>query len=54
MDMAAKGKINPENLSHTERAVQHSLHAHIQTVAWQTLINVLLDPLQWGWKQYGS
>ena len=50
--MAAKGEINPENLPPTERtAVQHSLRAYQQTVVWQTLNDVLLDPLHWGSKQ---
>ncbi|KAG1681501.1 hypothetical protein GQR58_011781 [Nymphon striatum] len=54
MDMAAKGEILPENLPPTERAaVQHSLRVHQQVVVWQTLNDVHLDPLQWGWKQEG-
>ncbi|KAG1679337.1 hypothetical protein GQR58_012921 [Nymphon striatum] len=53
MDMAAKGEILPENLAPTERAaVQHSLRVQ-QVVVWQTLNDVHLDPLQWGWKQEG-
>ncbi|KAG1706175.1 hypothetical protein GQR58_003694 [Nymphon striatum] len=53
MDMAAKGEILPENLPPTERAaVQHSLRVQ-QVVVWQTLNDVHLDPLQWGWKQEG-
>ncbi|KAG1681696.1 hypothetical protein GQR58_011692 [Nymphon striatum] len=54
MDMAAKGEILPENLAPTERAaVQHSLRVHQQVVVWQTLNDVHLDLLQWGWKQEG-
>ena len=54
MDIADKGEINPEDLPPTERAaVQHSLHVHQQTVVWQTLNDVRLDPLHWGWKQDG-
>ena len=50
MDLAAKGKINPEDAPPMERAeVQHI--QCLLTVVWQTLNAVCLDPLQWGWKQ---
>ena len=50
--MSAKGEINREDLPPTARAaVQHSLRVHQQTVIWQTLNDVRLDPLHWGWKQ---
>ena len=55
MDMAAKGEKNPENVPSTERAaVEHSLRVHQQTVVWQTLKDVRLDLLHWGWKQHGT
>ena len=55
MDTVAKGEIIPEDLSRTERAaVQHSLRVHQQTVVWQTLNDVRLDPLNLGWKQDGA
>ena len=55
MDMAAKGEILPENLPPTERAAaQHSFRVHQQVVVWQTLNEVIPDPLNLGWKQEGS
>ena len=55
MDMPAKGKIKPEDLPPTERAaVQQSLCVHQQTVVSQTLNNLRLDLLNWGWKQDGA
>ena len=54
MDVVAKGKINSEDLPPKEGvAVQHSLRVHQQAVVWQTLNDVRLDPLHWGWKQDG-
>ena len=54
MDMAAKGEINPDLPPTEKAAVQHSLHVHQQPVVWQTLNDVRLDSLYWGWKQDGA
>jgi hypothetical protein len=55
MDMAAKGEIVPENVPPTEQAaIQHSLRVHQQTIVWETLNEIHLNPLEWGWKQVGS
>ena len=49
--MAARGELQPEKLPPTERAAfYHCLRVHLQILTWETLGDVLLNPLEWGWK----
>ena len=53
--MAAKGEINPEGLPLMKRSpVQYTIRVQEQTVVWQTLNDVCLDPSRWVWKQDGA
>ena len=53
--MAAKGEILPERLPPTERASHyHSLRVHHQVIVWETLGEIVNDPLDWGWENDGT
>ena len=49
--MTAKGHILPEKLPPTPRAAYYdSLRVHLQVVTWESMGEINLDPLEWGWK----
>ena len=42
--------IKPQSLPATERAVYfHALRVHLQVNGWKSLMNVALQPTEWGW-----
>ena len=53
--MTAKGDILPEKLPPTPRAAYyHSLRVHLQFVTWESMGEINLDLLDWGWKLNGN
>ena len=49
--MTAKGDTRPEKLPSTPRAAYcNSLRVHLQVVTWESMVEINLDPLEWGWK----
>ena len=53
--MTAKGDILPEKLPPTLRAAYyHSLRVHLQVVTWESVGEINLDLLDWGWKLNGN
>jgi hypothetical protein len=50
-----KSHPNPERLPPMENSAQfHVLRVHLQVVQWLSLMEVQLDPEDWGWKNEGS
>ena len=51
----SKSTIKPHNLPPTENAAYfHFLRVHLQVIEWKTLMNVTLNPTDWGWKLSGD
>ena len=49
--MTARGDILPENLPPSPSAAfYHSLRVHLQVIIWESMEEINLDPLEWGWK----
>lgn len=47
----SKTTIKPQTFPPTENAVNyHFLRIHLQVIEWKTLMNIQLNPLEWGWK----
>ena len=47
----SKTTLKPQALPPTESAAQyHFLRMHLQVIEWKTLMDVELDPLNWGWR----
>ena len=49
--VTSKTTIKPQTLPPTENAAHyHFLRIHLQVIEWKTLMNVQLDPIDWGWR----
>ena len=49
--MTAKDDIQPEKLPPTPRAAYYyNLRVYLQIVTWESMGEISLDPLEWGWE----